>query len=240
MRLERAVYGLRSFGAMLALVVVCSGGPAAAVAVDCSTGSPDVTENVWQGTPTQKQVTFMCQYDTNFDNDPTQTPLAINDPNGPNFFGYTDWIFDSRWNDNVTGGTEILGFDAAGPGTGGATEFTFDPVGGTNATDDLAILDQYDILLFFKGSPNAAPNGGVAYKLSDLELITNSQGVIQGFYETPFQNANNGQEQQTSHISVYYRPIPLPASAWLLLGGLGALGGISAMRRRRAAASPQV
>jgi hypothetical protein len=31
-------------------------------------------------------------------------------------------------------------------------------------------------------------------------------------------------------------PIPLPASALLLLGGLGGLGGLSALRRRKRAA----
>jgi hypothetical protein len=112
-RSERRRQGFRGLGAMIVVLAVCAGGAASAAAVDCSSGSPDVTENVWQGTPTQKDVTFLCQYDANFDNDPTGTPLAINDPNGPNFFGYTDWIFDSRWNDNVTGGTEILGFNAA-------------------------------------------------------------------------------------------------------------------------------
>jgi len=214
--------------------------PAQAVPMPCSTGSPDVSDNVWQGSinPIVKTKTFQCQFDTAFENDPQGGGNNINTVGGGGFFGHTDWSADVRWPSNDVGGADILGFNVDVSNNGGASgtaEWSFSPQNLDGIpNNEINELNQYEVLLFFKGNEfTSAPNGGVAYFLDNLIALN-------GFFDTPFTNDGSdnpeaeGRLQTTSHITAYFRladaQIPLPATLPLLLAGLAALGWLRACR----------
>ena len=106
----------------------------------------------------------------------------------------------------------------------------------TNVLNDLGkTLANTDVMLVFKGGQNSDPTDGdyVGYLLDQLS----------GTWDSPFENANNGNLKNVSHISLYYRDggngggnngdgtkVPEP-STMLALGLIGS--GMFLSRRRQ-------
>jgi hypothetical protein len=131
-------------------------------------------------------------------------------------FGFDDWVFLGK-DDGPTGAvTGVLGLDLTG--TPNVLQ------SGTWQIVSNAFSLFEDIMLVFKGGGgNIDPDVYVAYLLN----------ATSGTYTSPFENANNGNVADISHVTIYGRnpsPIPVPAAGMLLLT---ALGGLAAFRRVR-------
>ena len=84
-----------------------------------------------------------------------------------------------------------------------------------------------DVLVVFKGGDNPL----VGYLLDTADL---SGTWSNPFTDPPFDLPGEATAQAVSHITIYgdVAPIPVPAAGVLMLGALGALGGLAARRRR--------
>jgi hypothetical protein len=139
------------------------------------------------------------------------------------FFGYSDWLFDGKWQD--VGGT--MTYD-------GADLVSFDGtnMGGDWTLEALGFWSDHEHLMFvFKDGAN-----------TNLTAYLIETGATGGTYLTPFVNppfnvSSNGRE--ISHISVYYRgegdtpPREIPEPALLVLFGTGLLAMGWMVRRRK-------
>jgi hypothetical protein len=86
------------------------------------------------------------------------------------------------------------------------------------------------------------PNGAPVFAPTTSTLagtpVVNVDGTLNGIYNGQFTNAQGLFEYQITSLTLASdipSPVPLPASAWLLVAGLGGLGVLA--RKRRAAFS---
>lgn len=84
-----------------------------------------------------------------------------------------------------------------------------------------------EVLVVFKSGDNPL----VGYLLDTANLAGTWSNP---FTDPPFDLPGNSAEQGVSHITVYgdVAPIPVPAAGLVMLGALGALGGVAARRRK--------
>lgn len=94
--------------------------------------------------------------------------------------------------------------------------------------------DDFDNVSFAAGSTSASVNVGLdSFTFSFLGLSTDGGITITSFFQTPEGGSSSaGLYARLSTVAV--APIPLPAAAWFLLSGLGALG-VAGRRPRKAA-----
>lgn len=133
-------------------------------------------------------------------------------------FGYDDWVFAEK--DDDIDGTDETDIDVGFTLTG-------DTLGGEWSIDDIWGLYDSVMIVIKGGGGNINPNVYVGYLIEFGETM--------GSFMTPFANANNGNEANISHMSIYVRGEPrqsVPEPSTLMLLGLG-LVGIGVARRRR-------
>lgn len=153
-----------------------------------------------------------CQLGTT--NNDFLNPLQVN---LDNMFGFNDWIFAEKVIEDPEQVINIgLLLD------GGANPDDIGP--GTWSINNIWGSYQNVMLVFKGGGGNIVPTKYVGY------LLVN--GDTSGSYFTPFENGNNGNPAEISHVSAYVR-VPEPTSALLLVAGLGLIGATSVRRGKR-------
>ncbi len=189
-------------------------GPASASLINCSDVDGGLENKV---NPNQG-----CQILEPLDGNQNDSPTLINNTA---FFGYSDWSFDGKYDDDG----DALTPDPGDPAT--IVSFDGDAESGTWGLVDLDFWASFDnLMMVFKDGGNT---NLVAYDITT--------GALNGDYATPFTSPpfplpGAGNDRDISHVSIYYRDnghgeIPAPGS--LLLVGLGLVMLGWSLRRRK-------
>lgn len=150
-----------------------------------------------------------CQFSNSATNDAPR-PTVVNTEM---FFGHDDWIWDATDNDvnGVDEGTNSLGLVLTG-----------DTQSGTWSLTGLSSLAGLEVMLIFKDGTTANPAPLIGYLID----------AVSGSYTSPF-FGDRGQVKDISHVTVYYRVVPIPGALWLMGAGLAGLS-LAGRRRKRA------
>ena len=194
--------------------IMLSAAPASAVTTDCSLGVPDASGKV---TPNAG-----CEFsDRSGASQPTLTEV-----NAENFFGISDWSENGKIDTDD------------GAGTNGSLTISGTDINDGGSWSISGFDSSLTYMLLFKDGSSALPSTLIGY------LITTATGAFDQVFSNCSASGCVPRTDAISNIRLFSstsdpnnnNPIPLPAAGFLLLGALGALGGLGAYRRRQTAA----
>ena len=159
----------------------------------------------------------------------TNNPGLATTINGDSLFGFNDWVYSDKWDDDGQegGNPKIIEF-ASDPGIGNNLGLWNIIVNGP-VSDAIIALKAGSGNVLFKLDPTLDGNDG---DLDDNPLTNVTGDIFEGEWST---------EHELSNIAIYTRggitptflppsAVPLPAAVWAMIAALGALGGLRLRR----------
>lgn len=211
------------FPAVVLAVGVAFGVPAHASLIDCNTLDPDISGKVTPSIGCQ----ILEPLGGNVNDFTGGTDSSAWTVNTNSFFGYSDWLFDGKWEDPDEDGLNPLFNDGAS-----LVAFDGDAQSGTWTLLNNNLWSLYsDLMFIFKDGAN-----------TNLTGYLMQVGAQNGTYESPFISPpfefDREGARDISHISIYMRGngVPVPAPGILGLLGIGLIG-LGLFTRRRTTGS---